>query len=608
MSGASACETRERVNVDQKQLMNKILARYATDFSTLRELLQNADDAAASQAHITLHLHRDGSCDKIVVWNNGQDFVEADWKRVQYIARGNQDTASVGMFGVGFYSVFAVADTPEIRSGGRYMRFGYEENDASSYFTYSAELDRPETGTSVHLPLKPGSNALQWGTPEEQGRMRAMLASTLLFARSLSLVQLQLVRDGAPPSSAITLRRELTSMRTVPHEPPPRAASGPGSGAPLFTVARVSKQTGPSIDLSRLVISAEVGAGGALASASIVFLQLRAELDVHKKGGRNGDTCSQLMKEMGKPMPDRTTMRLLYPAPTDGATTHTHGGESLRDALEPLRCTRDHPGRIYVGIGRTEQTCGSGFHLCAQLLPTMERTALDLSNRDGTYWNTQLVGVAGSVALDFFIDEERLHSHRGLPSFVGMAKPMKLLTKAPPDPASSNEIASQARGAQSADERTVESVLTPRLAALLRAHTFVTSTPRREVGERMREGFLAHAERLYVPSTSGAMPAARVHTVPHELHGALEFLAEVALIPPSAHEYECKAFYEMLERYTPSLTIPALPRRCLTFRDIICAAGTISSYRSTRSQYASTWATRRGRPRSLGGCCAGTSA
>ena len=129
-------EVRQRVDVDHRQLVSKILARYSADFGTLRELLQNADDAGADSVSITLHADRPGSdaLSKIVVWNSGREFGEADWARVQKIAAGNQDANSVGLFGVGFYSVFAVAEHPEIRSGATYMRFSFEED---CYVTYS---------------------------------------------------------------------------------------------------------------------------------------------------------------------------------------------------------------------------------------------------------------------------------------------------------------------------------------------------------------------------------------------------------------------------------------------------------------------------------------
>ena len=115
---------RHKVEVDQRALVDKILARYATDFGALRELVQNADDAGATEVEVQLLFAINGSepcC--IKVWNNGRAFNEADWLRVRKIAAGNPDESSVGLFGVGFFSVFALTDAPEIHSGSVRLRF-----------------------------------------------------------------------------------------------------------------------------------------------------------------------------------------------------------------------------------------------------------------------------------------------------------------------------------------------------------------------------------------------------------------------------------------------------------------------------------------------------
>ena len=122
--GMSHGTVRHKVEVDQRALVDKILARYATDFGALRELVQNADDAGATEVEVELLFATGGSepC-HIRVWNNGRAFNEADWLRVRKIAAGNPDESSVGLFGVGFFSVFALTDAPEIHSGSVRLRF-----------------------------------------------------------------------------------------------------------------------------------------------------------------------------------------------------------------------------------------------------------------------------------------------------------------------------------------------------------------------------------------------------------------------------------------------------------------------------------------------------
>ena len=96
----AATTTRHKVEVDQRALVDKILARYATDFGALRELVQNADDAGATEVEVTLELSSAGGSgggphpSAVRVWNNGRAFTDADWQRVRKIAAGNPDEAT----------------------------------------------------------------------------------------------------------------------------------------------------------------------------------------------------------------------------------------------------------------------------------------------------------------------------------------------------------------------------------------------------------------------------------------------------------------------------------------------------------------------------------
>jgi HSP90 family molecular chaperone len=51
------------------------------------------------------------------IQNNGRAFTEEDWTRIRKIAEGNPNSDACGMFGVGFYSVFAMCEQPIIKSG-----------------------------------------------------------------------------------------------------------------------------------------------------------------------------------------------------------------------------------------------------------------------------------------------------------------------------------------------------------------------------------------------------------------------------------------------------------------------------------------------------------
>lgn len=93
----------QRVEVNQRALIDKILARYAAKHAVYRELLANSDDACASNAEIHLTTE-DSTVTSVVYRNNGTPFRKEDWERLQKIAEGNPDESKIGAFGVGVSS------------------------------------------------------------------------------------------------------------------------------------------------------------------------------------------------------------------------------------------------------------------------------------------------------------------------------------------------------------------------------------------------------------------------------------------------------------------------------------------------------------------------
>jgi len=155
-----------RVEVNQRMLIDKMLARYSSDFVVCRELIQNSDDAKATSFHfeITCDVGGGGSSSEkdfhnktiteIRAINNGLVFNETDWKRVAAIAEGNTNVESVGQFGVGFFSVFSFSEEPIITSGNEYMAFVWRDDNSLTTYRHKLPSEQQSQLTSIILKMR----------------------------------------------------------------------------------------------------------------------------------------------------------------------------------------------------------------------------------------------------------------------------------------------------------------------------------------------------------------------------------------------------------------------------------------------------------------------
>ena len=91
-----------------------------------------------------------------------------------------------------------------------------------------------------------------------------------------------------------------------------------------------------------------------------------------------------------------------------GQQTRAGGGaprggafDALLSPLEHGRSARRAKGRIFIGF-ETHQLTGTGFHMNAQLFPTMERTAVDFAAAHVSQWNKELISVAGLLSRAYY--------------------------------------------------------------------------------------------------------------------------------------------------------------------------------------------------------------
>ncbi|KAH8983017.1 hypothetical protein EDB92DRAFT_1804081, partial [Lactarius akahatsu] len=449
----------EAVEVNQRALIDKVLARYSGEFTVFRELLQNSDDAGANSVEIRFetqsYLFRvkqsgvdpDKSLEEdlpnlktavVHQWtfkNNGTKFRDEDWNRLKKIAEGNPDEEKIGAFGVGFYSLFSVTEEPWVISGGQWMNFYWKDKKDQLYVRRG--------------PTPPDENVDPWTTFQmtlrEPGPMppafdfTRFLVSSITFMAHLSEVSIyfddqRLVRlskrgDGAievpmlvgldskTPDGRMTVRSVQTIRLHIEAE----------VARSVYTVES-EKRLARRTDTSK-VLSSKKKLGGFLSlfsggpsrrsptpapaalkqpinllgavSSSVVLTIFTANVDVRL----DKKMTAELLRATKKTPPSRLRYELTYmekdqydsSVKAEERAAHATGSvfRGLRADLEGQVATGS--ARVFIGHS-TGQTTGIGGHMATRFIPTVEREAIDLVDRNVAVWNKGLLHVGGFLA------------------------------------------------------------------------------------------------------------------------------------------------------------------------------------------------------------------
>lgn len=153
--------------------------RYDNRTHFIFELLQNAEDALARRGQwngsraVKFNL-RDHA---LYVSHYGKPFDEADVRGICGIAESTKDLTDIGRFGIGFKSVYACTDRPEIHSG--------TEDFAIENFVWPVAvppIQRDENETVIIIPLKNTDTSTR---DEVAGQLKQLGARVLLFLRQI---------------------------------------------------------------------------------------------------------------------------------------------------------------------------------------------------------------------------------------------------------------------------------------------------------------------------------------------------------------------------------------------------------------------------------------
>ncbi|KAK2748107.1 hypothetical protein FQN57_001230 [Myotisia sp. PD_48] len=535
----------EAVTVNTRALIDKVLARYSGEWTVLRELLQNAADASATQVVIKIetlpsatvptpaatdddssikHVISHHTVQRLTLRNNGATFNANDWNRLKRIAEGNPDETKIGAFGVGFYSVFSDCEEPFVSSGREAMAFYWKEN---ALFTRRLQLDERDCSndTTFVLDYRNTTSPVPGLTPLCQ-----FLASSLTFV-GLESIELWLdnwnllkLSKKLAPSAPIAIPNDISPktlegmmkintvtrqvaqldascMKAVSWTSPANSSRYEGNKKQDTTASLrgfFSRLTGSSTsDDKKLKPEAGKPTEGLLSyKSSTVFFHITTG---HIGTSVSSSFSRELERATKKPPPKNTKLSILTsscPDPQDRIKSP--------DTFEIFNSVLpSQGGRIYIGFP-THQTTGLNAHVSApSLIPTVERESIDLNARWVRTWNLELLNVVGIVCRVAWAAEMA-------------ALKDQLLFK----------LGKSGRSKLQIDD--VDAVL---MEAIHTSNQFVfqNSTPNAQIGETIEDSFWKCSRNAYLEilSTVGILPSHQVRIAQNDL----SFLDGIPVLP-----------------------------------------------------------------------------
>ena len=182
--------------------------RYDDRTHFIYELLQNAEDALARRVgwQGSKAVSFDLDADRLRVLHYGVPFDEKDVAGVCGIGESTKGLTAIGRFGIGFKSVYAFCDRPEVHSGS--------ENFAIESYVWPVAVEpaeREEEETVILIPLRADDGERKAEIADGLSRLGA---SSLLFLREID--EIRWTVDGAP--AGLYLRQAVgrgPSVRSV---------------------------------------------------------------------------------------------------------------------------------------------------------------------------------------------------------------------------------------------------------------------------------------------------------------------------------------------------------------------------------------------------------
>jgi len=554
-------EEEEAVTVNTRALIDKVLARYSGEWTTLRELIQNAADAQAKKVtirfetlpspnvplpqsqnqsdhirHVLLH----HTLKTLLVSNDGEQFQENDWQRLKRIAEGNPDETKIGAFGVGFYSVFADCETPFVSSGKQSMAFYWKKD---SLFTRRGKLpdDQASEGTTFLLDYRSQS------TP-----VPPLLSLCQFLATSLTFVGLECIDLYLDDWNLLKLTKKIApgASVSIPKDVNPKTRDGLMKIVDVeYQNAQIDAQWMNVVGWNRTTtLAANTSAqpqqipidtaGGSLRSwfsrftsvpnttntvtkriqreEEIVQLAIVGDLTGYSRATVflrlstvnvqtyvSKQLAAELERATKKPPPKHTRIAILTSSYDETAATTSSGAGSKQASEIFASVLPTKSGKIFIGFP-TAQTTGLLAHISApSVIPTVERESIDLNARYVRDWNVEMLRVAGIACRIAYTGE--------------MAELKAKLDRT-----------MSANGHKKVMKEDVEAVM-PSAVHAYKQYKYEESTPSDKVGKYIEEAFWMCDQKasIDVLSTRGVLPSQQVRVATEDL----SFVEGIPVVP-----------------------------------------------------------------------------
>ncbi|KAI8829064.1 hypothetical protein BJ741DRAFT_538973 [Chytriomyces cf. hyalinus JEL632] len=498
----------EKVEVNQRHLIDKILARYSAENTIFRELLQNSNDAGATAVEIHFKTSPElapatppppppssffgslvssfvgavtakkqplANIAQVIYKNNGRPFQGEDWGRLRKIAEGNPDETKIGFFGVGFYSLFSICEEPFVTSDKECMAFFWK---GDQLFTKKGAVKEEDVSpwTAFFLDLR---EPIEAPNASDFGRF---LANSLAFTKNLKRVEV-FVDDHR----ILLFDKKAAEPRPLTFPKGVYTLTSPNGIFDLKSIS-VSKV---QLDLTaHLDFENETGKLGE-ASVFTIYMRIATASVGVKLNAHLSKEMERTTKKKAPPVTDFHVQFSNYDE-YDSSTVARSGKGGIFNELIPG--PKDQ-GKIFIGFP-THQTTGCSIHIAAHLIPTVERESIDFVDRSLNIWNQDLITVGGLLSRILFEDE--------------MQSIAELFSGASLDEAAQRWLFNRASHA-------------------LSAFTFKPSTPSSIVGRLNQMFFYKSSNRpMSMISTQGVLPLPQVRLPDTSMLG---FIKQIPIVP-----------------------------------------------------------------------------